>query len=53
MTELVDRSGSDSEEYRVELWHDTAMFRLYLDENAAVTRTQRVQRSNHLGPCPG
>ena len=37
-----ERVGAD--EYRVELRHDTATLRLFLGEDAAVTRTERVRR---------
>jgi hypothetical protein len=40
----ADQVGADPDEYRVALRRDTATLRLYLDENAAVTRTERVQR---------
>ena len=39
----AERAGGDPEEYRVELRRDAASLRLYLDGNAAVTRTERVQ----------
>ena len=42
----ADRVGTDPDEYRVALRRDDATLRLYLDENAAVTRTERVQRRN-------
>jgi len=40
----ADRVGTDPDEYRVELRRDGATLRLYLDGDATVTRTERVQR---------
>lgn len=40
----AERTETDPDEYRVDLRHETAMLRLFLDEHAAVTRTERVQR---------
>lgn len=39
-----ERVETDPEEYRVDLQSETTSLRLYLDGNAAVTRTERVQR---------
>ncbi|MFA9516900.1 hypothetical protein ACERIT_06740 [Halopenitus sp. H-Gu1] len=39
-----EKVETDPEEYRVELQRETTSLRLYLDANAAVTRTERVQR---------
>jgi len=39
-----EQVGSDPAEYRVELRHDTSSLRLFLDESAVVTRTERVRR---------
>jgi len=48
----ADRVGTDPDEYRVELQRDTASLRLYLDETAAVTRTERVRRREQSGGGP-
>lgn len=40
----ADRTGTDPAEYRVEFRHDTSSLRLFLDESAVVTRTERVRR---------
>lgn len=40
------RTGSNSVEYQVELRRDATSLRLYLDDAAVVTRTERVQRRN-------
>jgi hypothetical protein len=39
-----ERVGTDPDEYRVEFRRDTSTLRLFLDEGAAVTRTERVRR---------
>lgn len=39
-----ERVATDPELFQVELHRETASLRLYLDENATVTRTERVQR---------
>lgn len=38
---------TDPEEYRVELQGESKMLRMYLDDSATVTRTERVQRRDH------
>ncbi|MFC5973734.1 ArsR/SmtB family transcription factor [Halomarina salina] len=40
----ADRVDTDPDEYRVELRRDSASLRLYLDEDAAVTRTEHVKQ---------
>ena len=45
----ADRTGTDPEEYRVEFGHDTSSLRLFLDESAVVTRTERVRRRDRSG----
>jgi hypothetical protein len=49
----ADRIGTDPEEYRVALRRDDATLRLYLDADAAVTRTERVQRRDQNGRRSG
>jgi hypothetical protein len=39
-----ERVETDPEEYLVELQRETTSLRLYLDANAVITRTERVQR---------
>jgi hypothetical protein len=45
----AERAGSDRAAYRVEMERDEATLRLYADETAAVTRTERVQRREQGG----
>lgn len=40
----TERVSTDPAEYRVEMRYEDTSLRLYLDESAAVTRTERVQR---------
>jgi len=44
-----ERAETDPVEYRVELRRETTSLRLYLDANALVTRTERVQRRDQRG----
>lgn len=39
-----ERVDTDPEEYRVELQRETTSLRMYLNANAVITRTERVQR---------
>lgn len=41
---VSEQVQTDPEEYRVEFHQETSMLRLYLDESAAVTHTERVRR---------
>jgi len=45
----TDRIQADPDEYQVELQQETGALRLYLDEHAAVTRTERVRHSDRRG----
>lgn len=40
-----DRVSTDPDEYRVEFQYDTDSLRVFLDESATVTRTERVRRT--------
>jgi hypothetical protein len=40
----AERTGTDPDEYRVELQRDRATLRLFVDGSAVVTRTERVRR---------
>jgi hypothetical protein len=42
----VDRTSTDPVEYRVEFDHKTSSLRVFLDDSAAVTRTERVRRTD-------
>jgi hypothetical protein len=45
----TDRVGTDPDEYRVELERESATLRLYLDDEATVTRTEHVQSRDQRG----
>jgi len=45
-----ERVAPDSDEYRVELRRGTSTLRLFLDERAVVTRTERVRRRDQREP---
>lgn len=45
----TEQVGTDPAEYRVDLNHRNSSLRLFLDENAVVTRTERVRRKDQTG----